>query len=279
LLQSGRLIGESDRERLVRHNPGVEPVLVVEDVDAVRVIRLNRPKARNALSMELVSVLYPALVEADADERVHAIVLTGTDPAFCAGVDLKEATRDGAAYFEQFARQDCIGQVAAMRTPLIGAINGATFTGGLEIAMGCDFLIASERAVFADTHVRVGVMPGFGMTAQLPMLVGWARARRMYMTGEVVDAREAERIGLVTEVVAHERLLARALEVAATVAGVEPRSMLALKQIMDEAAATLLEPARASEERISAANPPDFSGFDQRVAGVMTDNKRQLDPT
>ena len=88
-----------------------------------------------------------------------------------------------------------------MRTPIIGAINGATFTGGLEMALGCDFLIASERAVFADTHARVGILPGGGMTARLPQLVGLAMARRLSMTGEVVDAARAERIGLVTEVV------------------------------------------------------------------------------
>jgi len=262
--------------RAVRHTAFVDSVVTIEDFDAVRLIRLNRPEARNALSVELISVLHPALVEADDDERVRAVVLTGADPAFCAGVDLKEAARDGAAYFDRFASQDCIEQVCQMRTPVIGAINGATFTGGLEIAMGCDFLIASERAVFADTHVRVGVMPGFGMTAQLPMLVGWGRARRMYMTGEVIDANNAERIGLVTEVVPHEQLVARALEVAAVIAGVEPRSMLALKQIMDEAAATLLDPAAKSEQRITAETPPDFAGFDQRRQQVMSNNRQQL---
>jgi enoyl-CoA hydratase/carnithine racemase len=101
-----------------------------------------------------------------------------------------------------------------MRTPTIGAINGATFTGGLELALGCDFLIASERAVFADTHALVGILPGGGMTARLPNVVGSAMARRMSMTGEVVDAARAERIGLITEVVAHDRLLDRALELA-----------------------------------------------------------------
>ena len=104
-------------------------------------------------------------------------------------------------YFEEFRSQSCIAAVAEMRTPIVGAINGATFTGGLEMALGCDFLIASERAVFADTHARVGILPGGGMTARLPQVVGAAMARRLSMTGEVVDAARAERIGLVTEVV------------------------------------------------------------------------------
>src|SRR5436305_11716187 len=171
---------------------------------------LHRPQSRNALSGDLIRALHAALVAADEADGVRAIVLTGSDPAFCAGVDLKEAARDGAAYFAQYDDTNCITQVALLRTPVLGAVNGATFTGGLEIALGCDFLVASERAVFADTHARVGVLPGGGMTARLPHVIGWANARRMSLTGEVVDAARAERIGLVTEVVAHERLRERA---------------------------------------------------------------------
>ena len=116
--------------------------LAVETDGHVRVLTLDRPEARNALSGDLVRALYDALIEADEDDEVRAIVLTGRDPAFCAGVDLKEAARDGAAYFAQFDTTDCIGQVARLRTPVVGAINGATFTGGLEMALGCDFLVA-----------------------------------------------------------------------------------------------------------------------------------------
>ena len=201
-----------------------EPVLTA-DHDDVRVITLNRPSARNALGRDLIRATYAALTAADSDESVRAVVLTGADPAFCAGVDLKEAARDGLSYFEEFRSQSCITAVANMRTPVVGAINGATFTGGLEMALGCDFMIASERAVFADTHARVGILPGGGMTARLPQLVGAAMARRLSMTGEVVDAARAERIGLVTEVVAHERLVERAIELASQIAEV-PRATM-----------------------------------------------------
>src|SRR6478672_9233322 len=129
-------------------------LVLLADHGAVRVLTLNRPAARNALSRDLIKASYKALTEADADESVRVVVLTGADPAFCAGVDLKEAQRDGLGYFQEFRSQSCIAAVAKMRTPIIGAINGATFTGGLEMALGCDFLIASERAVFADTHAR-----------------------------------------------------------------------------------------------------------------------------
>ncbi len=183
------------------------------------------------MSPDLIGTLYAALREADDDPSVRAVVLTGADPAFCAGVDLKEAQRLGSVYFEQFQTQSCIRQTGEMRTPIIGAINGAVFTGGLEMALGCDFLIASERAVFADTHARVGILPGGGMTARLPHVVGAAMARRLSMTGEVVDAARAERIGLVTEVVPHDRLLTRAVELAGQIAEVPAPIMAGLKEI------------------------------------------------
>src|ERR1700755_1986398 len=120
-----------------------ERLVLTADHGPVRVLTLNRPAARNALSRDLIKTAYAALTEADADESVRAVVLTGADPAFCAGVDLKEAQRDGLDYFEEFRSQSCIAAVAKMRTPIIGAINGAVFTGGLEMALGCGFLLAS----------------------------------------------------------------------------------------------------------------------------------------
>jgi len=163
-------------------------LVLSDDAGPVRVLTMNRPEARNALNPALIETLYAALCDADDDPSVRVVVLTGADPAFCAGVDLKEAARLGSVYFEQFKTQSCIRQTAQLRTPIVGAVNGPVFTGGLEMALGCDFLIASERAVFADTHARVGILPGGGMTARLPQVVGAAMARRLSMTGEVVDA-------------------------------------------------------------------------------------------
>ncbi|KRD14281.1 enoyl-CoA hydratase [Mycobacterium sp. Root265] len=250
--------------------------VLTADHGAVRVLTLNRPQARNALSHDLIRALYAALKAADADEAVLAVVLTGTDPAFCAGVDLKEAARDGLKYFEEFRSQSCITAVREMRTPIIGAINGATFTGGLEIALGCDFLVASERAVFADTHARVNILPGGGMTARLPQVVGLAMARRMSMTGEVIDAARAERIGLVTEVVAHDRLLERALELAAAIAEVPGPTMLGLKEIYTEGAAAVIDPALAAEARIAFAQHREFGDLGDRFRAVSERNKSQI---
>lgn len=253
-----------------------EDTVLRADRGAVRVLTLNRPESRNALNRNLIRALYVALKEADADAAVRAVVLTGADPAFCAGVDLKEAARDGLKYFAEFKDGSCIAAVAEMTTPIVGAINGATFTGGLEIALGCDFLIASERAVFADTHARVGILPGGGMTARLPHVVGAAMARRLSMTGEVVDAARAERIGLVTEVLPHERLLERAVELATSITEVPGPIMLGLKEIYVRGSATVVGPALAAEDDIAGNQEHDLAGLGARFGEVSQRNKSQL---
>ena len=250
--------------------------LLVEDDGHVRVLTLHRPEARNALSGELIRALYAALLAADEDDAVRALVLTGSDPAFCAGVDLKEAARDGAAYFAQYDDANCIAQVALLRTPVIGAINGATFTGGLEIALGCDFLVASERAVFADTHARVGVLPGGGMTARLPSVVGQADARRMSLTGEVVDAARALRMGLVSEVVPHGELLPRARDLARSIAEVDPAVLQPVKQMFVQAWDATLGDSLAVEARIAGAHRPAYDELERRRREVLARNRSQL---
>jgi len=254
----------------------MSPRVIACDVAGVRVLTLNRPEARNALDGALISALYQALVAADAEPGVGAVVLTGADPAFCAGIDLKEAARDGAAYFDKHRAEPCIPQVARMATPVIGAVNGATFTGGLELALGCDFLIASERAVFADTHARVGILPGGGLTARLPPLVGQGWARRMSYAGEVIDADRALRIGLVTEVVAHDRLLDRAVEVAAMVAEVPAETMRALKGVYVSGTAGTIGAALAAERTAADEQRPDLALLEQRRAAVTERNRRQV---
>jgi enoyl-CoA hydratase len=249
--------------------------VICDNAGPVRVLTMNRPEARNALNSGLIGMLYAALCEADDDPSVRAVVLTGADPTFCAGVDLKEAQRLGKSYFDKFQTENCITQTARMSKPIIGAINGPVFTGGLEMALGCDFLIASERAVFADTHARVGILPGGGMPARLPQLVGAAMARRLSVTGEVIDAARAERIGLVTEIVPHERLLARAIELAAQIAEVPAPIMAGLKQIYASGSAAATDPALAAEQAISAALS-DTTDLAARYAEISERNRRQI---
>jgi enoyl-CoA hydratase len=139
----------------------VTEVLRQEDTDGVRVLTLNRPEARNALNGPLVEALYQALVAADGRDDVRAGA-DGDGPGVLAGIDLKEAARAGDDYFRRVGTADCIAQVGLVSKPVIGAVNGATFTGGLELALGCDFLIASDRAIFADTHAGSACCPAAG---------------------------------------------------------------------------------------------------------------------
>ena len=134
----------------------MDELVHIETTGRVRVLTMNRPAARNALSSDLVRSLSAALIAADADAEVSVIVLTGADPAFCAGIDLKELARDREQYLAILDADSCIRQVPRMSKPVLGAINGATFTGGLELALGCDLLIASERAV-SPTHTFASV--------------------------------------------------------------------------------------------------------------------------
>ncbi len=184
-----------------------DEVILVDVTDRVAVVTLNRPEARNALSPALNAALPAAIAECDARDDVDAIVLTGADPAFCAGVDLKSLGDDSEVKHIVTGGDELIRPFRETAKPVIGAINGATVTGGLEVALTCDFLVASERARFADTHARVGIMPGWGLTVLLAEAVGQRRAREMSVTGNFVDARTALEWGLVNHVVPHEELV------------------------------------------------------------------------
>ena len=199
---------------------------------------LNRPEARNALSRELIHALWDAVAAAGDDPGIDAVILTGADPAFCAGVDLKEvsgeappsaAPRDAG----QGPERDTNGLfrfLPVIDKPVIGAINGVTVTGGLEIALQCTFLVASERARFADTHARLGVMPGGGITVLGAQSIGLRRAIELSLTGNFLTAEEALRLGLVNHVVSHEELLPFTRRLAADIVDNDQRSVRRLLQ-------------------------------------------------
>ena len=195
--------------------------LLIDTADRVRTLTLNRPQARNALSAELRRRFFSALADAEADDAVDVVIVTGTDPVFCAGLDLKELG-------DTTELPDISPKWPAMRKPVIGAINGAAVTGGLELALYCDILIASEHARFADTHARVGLLPTWGLSVRLPQKVGVGLARRMSLTGDYLSATDALRAGLVTEVVPHDDLLPTARRVAASIVGNNQNAVRAL---------------------------------------------------
>ncbi|OFB37428.1 enoyl-CoA hydratase [Mycolicibacterium sp. (ex Dasyatis americana)] len=207
-----------------------DDVLLIETTDRVRTLTLNRPASRNALSSRLRTEFYRALRDAQADEGVDVVILTGADPVFCAGLDLKELG-------DTTELPDISPKWPAMTKPVIGAINGAAVTGGLELALYCDVLIASEQAKFADTHARVGLLPTWGLSVRLPQKVGVGMARRMSLTGDYLSATEALRAGLVTEVVPHDELLPTARKVAASIVAnnqAAVRALLASYHRIDE---------------------------------------------
>jgi enoyl-CoA hydratase len=252
-------------------------VLLTEDANGVRLMTLNRPEARNALSRELLDRLVEALHAAEDDPEVRAVVLTGADPAFCAGVDLREAGESGLPTTGVIDPKASAWWVLHhMNTPVIGAVNGPAITGGLELVLQCTFLVASERAVFGDTHARVGVHPGGGLTGLLPQAVGLRKAREMSLTGNFIDAAEAHRLGLVNHVVQHEDLVPTALRLAIDITGGDPRTAAALNQTYRDVAALPLGEGLALErERFTnwEYNPADIEA---RRAAIADRGRQQL---
>ena len=238
-------------------------VLLVDTRDRIRTLTLNRPGSRNALSSALRGRLFESLREAEADDDVDVVVLTGADPVFCAGLDLKELG-------DTTELPDISPKWPPMSKPVIGAINGAAVTGGLEIALYCDILIASESARFADTHARVGLLPTWGLSVRLPQKVGVGMARRMSMTGDYLSAEDALRTGLVTQVVPHGELLDTARQIATSIVGNNQKSvraMLASYHRIDDtqnSAALGLE-ADAAREWMSSATGDDIAASRRSV--------------
>ena len=223
----------------------------------VALITLNRPAAPNAVNVELADALVQAIA---ASQDARCIVITGADPAFCAGLDLRNLGTDKLADLPPF-----IHAVTMSGVPTIAAVNGAAVTGGFEIALGCDFIVASDRARFADTHLRVGVYPG-PVLVELPRRVGMAKAREMSLTGNFVDAETALRIGLANHVVPHDDLLAVALDLAAAIAEQDPTMVATMRRDWTETGALPVSEAHRRHREIA-----DEFGF----SGVGSDTLRQ----
>lgn len=245
-------------------------VIRTEIDDRVAVVTLDRPEARNALNAELLRALPEAMARVDADDAVDVIVLTGADPAFCAGIDLKELQAGGNDFF----RHGGVGRPwPRTMKPVIGAINGPAATGGLEIALHCDFLVASDRARFADTHARVGLLPGWGMSVLLPQAVGARKAREMSFTGRWLPADEALLFGLVNQVVPHEELLPTALRIAREIADNDPRAVRALLASYERILAVDPERGLTLEAEAARAWNPARAGSTGGLAAVRRDGR------
>lgn len=257
--------------------------LLVDIKDRIALLTLNRPAARNALSSELLRALSEAIVAADTNDDVDVIVLTGADPAFCAGLDLRELGSSGGNLRSATEPANEWNTPWPSTTkPVIGAVNGAAVTGGFELALNCDFLIASEKAKFGDTHARVGILPGWGLSALLPQAVGIRRAREMSLTGNFMDAHEALAFGLVNRVVPHGDLIPVTLSIAADIAGNDQRSVRALRASYAEITGSIYNEGLRIEARVAKGWNSRQGGFDpaeveRRRAAIIERGRGMVD--
>jgi enoyl-CoA hydratase len=255
----------------------VADLVLVETAERVRTVTFNRPEARNALNTALQRASAAALAEAESDDDVDVVVLTGADPAFCAGLDLRElgSTGDNLRGGGDEPFTNPFSALWGMTKPVIGAVNGPAITGGFELALACDFLVASERAKFGDTHARVGVSPGGGMSVFLPQAVGVRRAREMSLTGNFIDAQEALALGLVNHVVAHDELLPTAQRLAVDIAGNDQRAVRNLKQLFDRGSKLTVGDAIALEQEIFRSWRVDPAEVERRRQAIVERGRKQ----
>lgn len=213
-------------------------MITIDIEDGVAVLTLNRPEAMNALSKALRRALHDGLKTLEADPTVKVIILTGAgDRAFTAGLDLKELGSDPGGMSAANAETADANPVKAIENcakPVIGAINGVAITGGFEVALACDILIASERARFADTHARVGILPGWGLSQKLSRLIGVYRAKELSLSGNFIDAKTAENWGLVNRVTTPENLLSEAKRLARDIASAPQDAVRLYKRLIDQ---------------------------------------------
>jgi enoyl-CoA hydratase len=232
-----------------------EPLVLVDRATpGLAVLTLNRPDAMNALSLALMAELADTIDRLGADPAVRVLILTGAGRAFCAGLDLKElgagANRlggDAAAA----PRRDPVAALEAFAGPVIGAINGAAVTGGFELALACDMLLASPAARFADTHARVGIAPGWGLSQKLSRAIGPYRAREVSLAGNWVSAEQAAAWGFVNRVVAADELLPAARALAADMLGTVPEMLLRYKAVIRDGYALAFGDGMALERQRS----------------------------
>jgi enoyl-CoA hydratase len=231
-------------------------LLVEKPLAGVAVVTLNRPEAMNALSRALRHALRQTIQELDADDAIKVVVLTGAgERAFTAGLDLKELGTDGLyAANATEPEENPARAVLACRKPIIGAINGVAITGGFEVALACDVLICSTNARFADTHARVGITPGWGLSQKLSRAIGPYRAKELSLTGNFLSAAQAYEWGLVNRVVEPAELMPAALKLAAEMAQIEADMLVTYKAMIDDGYALALGDGLALEHERSLAH-------------------------
>ena len=252
-------------------------LLIDRPFEGAVVLTLNRPLAMNALSRALRVQLTAAFQELAQDPSARVVVLTGAGRAFCAGLDLKELGAQPAT-IGLTCDVDVLGAMNAFTGPIIGAINGPAITGGFELALACDLMVASPQARFADTHARVGIMPGWGLSQKLSRLIGLSRAKELSLTGNFLGAEQALAWGLVNHVVDADQLLPKALALAADMLSALPEMLVAYKRVIDQGFATTLGAGLALETAVHRAwiQTMDQATLEARRTAVRQRGQGQL---
>lgn len=258
-----------------------QPVLIVEREAPIAIVTLNRPDQRNALSAELRLAIGEAFRTLEADPEIRAVVLTGAGPAFCAGMDLKEIGGGGegvSGYELSVAGQTEMREgIAGFSGPVIAAVNGAAATAGFELALACDLIFASRDARFLDTHARVGMLPGWGLSQRLPRLIGIARAKEVSLSGNALTAERAYEWGLANRVCEPETLVDEACALARDMCSCVPDVMEGVKRLIDEGHSMLFDDAMAHELEVGTeqSKTVDSSAIGARREAVIERGRRR----
>lgn len=252
-----------------------EPLVKVSVQGRVGILTLNRPKALNALSNEVIDELAEAMRTFDADENIGAMVLAGNERAFAAGADI--GAMQGWSYMDVY-KQDYLGgnweSLKRIRKPIIAAVSGYALGGGCELAMLCDIIIAADNSKFGQPEIKLGVIPGFGGTQRLPRAVGKAKAMDLVLTARMMDAEEAERAGLVSRVVPADRVIEEAIEAATVIASMSLPSVIMAKECVNMAYESGLDAGLMYERRNFHAL---FATEDQKEGMAAFVEKRKAD--
>lgn len=260
-----------------------ESVLLIERDGPVATVTLNRPDQMNALSSALRLAIGNAFYQLQDDPEIRVAVLTGAGRAFCAGMDLAELSSGGSDTtghdMSVVGQEEMAGGIAAFEGPIIAAVNGHAVTGGFELALACDMIIASDRAKFADTHARVGILPGWGLSQKLPRLIGVGRAKEVSFSGNTIDAELACEWGLVNRVVEADALVATAQALAHDMASCVPHVLEGYKRLIDTGLGMSLPEALEYERKAGIESSKDVSTSDiaERREGVQTRGRKQSD--
>jgi enoyl-CoA hydratase len=255
-----------------------EDILIKEQHEGVVTLTLNRPRQMNALSVEMRGRFLAELVALGRDPGARVVIITGAgEKAFSAGVDLKELETAPLTAAELGPDSPITSAFASLGKPTIAAVNGFAITGGMELALNCDILVASTNARFADTHARVGIVPGWGMSQILPRIVGPVRARYMSYTGNFIDAATAKAWGLVLDVLSPAELMPFCRKLAAEIASCDATTLADVRRAINGGLGTTLAEGLALEGRLSkaAAARFDAAGFAATRSAVMNRGKQQ----